>query len=170
MTVLSLAAKNLLVQDKELTPLIGRSQSWGYWIFEDEPTGAKFEKTSKVLIVVSEGDAWAPSNGHNTLWFPTLYVDIWADPTRNANGSVRTPDAKDKIERIARIVDRHFHRVDSADLNGMPIVWGTSEEISAKTGVIVTGSLRGSGNVIYSPIRDAEGAWMGRLTYNIIRP
>ena len=149
--------------------MLARSTKWDTWIFDENPVGSKIENTSKCLIVVTEGEAWSGANDHNTAWFPTLNVDVWADPTRNENGSIKLYDAKTKIERIARVVDRHLNRKHPWE-KGIPLIWGTAEEISAKTGVVVATCLRASGNIVYSPIRDTEGAWMGRITYNISRP
>lgn len=170
MTTLSLAARNLLAQDADLRAMLARSESWDTWIFDENPVGSKIEQTSKCLIVITEGDPWTSANEHNTLWFPTINVDVWADPSRNANKSVKIFDAKTKIERIIRQVDKSMHRVQPSGPDGMPVLWGTAAEISSKTGQLIVDSKRSSGGIIYSPIRDTEGAWMGRATYNISRP
>lgn len=164
MTKLSLGARNLLAQDPDLTALLGRSKSWDTWIFSDKPVGVKVEGTQRCLIVITEPEPWTAPNAHNTLTFPKLYVDIWADPTRNSDGSVKVDDAKDKIEVIVKHVRRHLHTVDMANSNGMPLIWGTAEEIASKTGAVVTASQLLDGPS-YSPIRDSEGSWMGRLTF-----
>ena len=169
MTKLSLSARNLLAQDTAITALLGKSVSWDTWIFDENPLNVHVENNSKVLIVVSEGDPWAPANQDNTMSFPTLIVDIWADPSRNSNKSVRQFDAKDKIEAVKALVDQHFHLVDGARPGGQLHIWGTAAQIASKTGLVVTGSTRASGP-IYSPIRDTDGAWMGRMTYNVNVP
>lgn len=169
MTDLSLAVRNLLAQDIELTALLGKSASWDTWIFDEKPVNVRIENTSKCLIVINESDPWTSPNQHNTLKFPTILVDIWADPTRNPDKSVQKFDAKSKIERIQDFVDHHLHLVDPGDASGGPQVWGTPTQISAKTGVVVTGSQRLSGPV-YSPIRDTVEAWMGRYTYGVNKP
>lgn len=169
MTQLTLAIRNLLAQDEDLKALLGKSASWDTWIFSEEMIGVKVENTSRCLIVVAEEDTWTSPNEHNTMRFPQVFVDIWADPTRNADKSVRTLDAKDKIEAIQPLIDRHLHLVDGGTTEGLPRVWGTAEEIATKTGIVVTGSQRLTGPR-FSPIRDSEGSWMGRYTYGINRP
>lgn len=169
MTQLTLAIRNLLAQDAELRALLGKSASWDTWIFSEELIGVKVEGTQKCLIVVAEDDTWTSPNEHNTMRFPQVFVDIWADPTRNANKSIRQFDAKDKIEAIQPLIDRHLHLVDGANSEGKPRIWGTEEQIANKTGIVVTGSQRLNGPR-YSPIRDSEGSWMGRFTYGINRP
>lgn len=169
MTELSLAVRNLLAQDAGLKALLGKSQSWDTWIFDEKPVNVKVENTGKCLIVVNEEGQWTTPNAHNTMKFPTLLIDIWADPTRNADKSVNRFDAKKKIEDIQNFVDKYLHLVDPGDSNGNPRIWGTSGQMADKTGVVVTGSQRLNGP-IFSPIRDAEEAYMGRLTYGVNQP
>lgn len=166
MTQLSLGIRNLLAQDAELKSLLGRSVSWDTWIFSDDPVGVKVEGTQKCLIVITENGTWSSPNAYNTQRFPRVFVDIWADPTRNANLSVQLPDAKDKIEAIVKVVKRHLHTVDPSRSNGMPLIWGTAEQIADKTGVVVAGSQQLDGPD-YSPIKDSTGSFMGRLTYGV---
>lgn len=169
MTDLSLAVRNLLAQDEGLKLLLGKSASWDTWIFDEKPVNVKVENTSKCLIVINEADPWTTPNQHNTMKFPMIIVDIWADPTRNIDKSVQKFDAKTKIEDIQDFVDKYLHLVEPGDVNGNPQIWGTSAQIAAKTGVVVTGSQRLSGPS-YSPIRDTDEAWMGRYTYGINKP
>lgn len=166
MTQLSLGIRNLLAQDSELKALLGRSQSWDTWIFSDDPVGVKVENTQKSLIVVTENGTWTAPNGHNTERFPRVFVDVWSDPTRNANLGVKVFDAKDKIEAIVKVVNKHLHTVNLSNPQGMPYIWGTAEQIADKTGVVVAGSQQLEGPD-YSPIRDSTGSFMGRVTYGV---
>jgi len=169
MTDLSLAVRNLLAQDQGLRALLGRSQSWDTWIFDEHPVNVKVENTGRCLIVVNEEDTWTTPNQHNTMRFPRLFVDIWADPTRNSDKSIKKFDAKKKIEDIQAFVDKHLHLVDSGTPSGEIYIWGTAEQIASKTGVPITGSQRLDGPT-FSPISNAEGAYMGRLTYGVNKP
>lgn len=166
MTQMTLAARNLLAQDTALTPLLGRSVTWSTWIFEDNPQGVRVENTQKCLIVVGEDRGYTSPNEHNTMRFPRLIIDIWADPTRNEDRSVKVNDAKDKIEAIAKLVNNHFHTVDPGTPQGNIRQWGTAEQIAAKTGVYVAGSVRRE-ELSFSPIKDSEGSFMGRLIYGV---
>lgn len=166
MTALTLAARNQLAQDTALTALLGKSALWDTWIFDERPIGVKIENTQKCLIVVNEEDQADAPNDHNTLLFPSMIVDVWADPTRNDDKSVKVYDAKNKIEAITRLIDRHFHTVDMGTPEGGVLIWGTAEQVTAKTGVVVAASARRSGPT-YSPVRDSEGSFMGRLNYAV---
>lgn len=169
MTVLSVAIRNYLAQDEDLKRLLGRSESWDTWIFSDHPQQVTIENNGRCLVVVTEDDQWASPNQHNTMDFPQVFVDIWADSTRNSDRSVQVFDAKDKILKIKPLIDRHLHLVNLSNPEGLPYMWGTADEILNKTGVIVAGSQRISGPKL-SPVLDSPGAWMGRITYGINLP
>lgn len=166
MTTLSLAARNTLAQDPELKALLGRSVSWSTWIFDEDPLNVHVENTSRSLIVINEGDPWTSSNGHNTMTFPSLVVDIWSDPSRNSDKTVKVSDARTKIFGIKKLVDKHFHLVDSGTSQGLPWIWGTAAQIASRTGVVIAGSHHLSGPS-FSPIRDTDGAYMGRIIYAV---
>lgn len=166
MTKLSLDARNFLAQDTALRALLGRSASWDTWIFSDKPVGVKVEGTQKCLIVINENGGHAAPNEHNTMRFPLMIVDVWADPTRNADGSVKQDDAKDKIEVIFARLKKHFHTVHLSRPNGLPYIWGTDAQITQKTGSIVLGSIQ-LDEPDYSPVLDGNGAWMGRVRYGV---
>lgn len=166
MTRLSLAVRNTLAQDPTLQGLIASSASWDIWIFDEKPVMVKFEQNSSCLIVINEGEPWTSPNEHNRLYFPSLVVDIWADPDRRPDKTILRDNAKDKILTIQRAVDRILHTVDTGGPSGGPIIWGTAEQIANKTGVLVTGSMLLNGPV-FSPIADTEKAWLGRLTYGV---
>lgn len=166
MTALSLAVQRTLARDTELTSLLAKSAILGPWVFDEKPTGAKIERTQKCLIVINEGPQWTSPNTHNTLKFPTLLVDIWADPTRNPDGSVQLEDAKAKIEAIQKQVDRVLNLIDSGTPAGGLWIFGTEAQVTSKTGVAVSESKRSSGPE-YAEVTDSEGSWMGRLTYNV---
>lgn len=166
MTNLSLAVRNTLAQDDRFREWIPKSKNWDIWIFNEKPVMANFEGNGKCLIVVNEGEPWTSPNPHSTLAFPTLLVDIWADPDRKPDGTMARDNAKDKIKEIGRIVKSHLHRVDPGGPDGGFIIWGTAQQIATKTGVLVTES-KLVGGPIFSPISDVEGAWMGRYTFGV---
>ena len=165
-TKLTLDIRNTLAQDLTLTTLLGKSQTWATWIFDESPVGVRIENTSSCLIVVSEDDQYTSPNAHNSMEFPRVFVDIWADPLRNTDRSIRVNDATTKIKNIQRLVDKHLHLVSPSGPLGAPVIWGTASQILAKTGTVVAGSTRLSGPR-FSGVRDSEGTIMGRLVYGI---
>lgn len=170
MTTLTLAIRNELARIPGLTALLAKSASWDTWIFDERPVKAAIEGSQKCMIVVSSDRPYAGANDHNTLRFPQVHIDVWADPTRDAtkeNKPVKIYDAKSKIERIFPFVDKFLHRVDSGTPSGNLLIWGTAAEVASKTGVVVSGSQRISGDIEFSPVRDSEGTMMGRITYGV---
>lgn len=166
MTSLSLNVRNQLARRVSLTALLGSSAHWTTWIFDQRPIGIKVENTQKCMIVVNEFRPFTSPNEHNTMRFPQITIDIWADPTRNSNLSVKTYDADNKIEAIAKEVDAVMHTVDRGTPSGMPIIWGTQAQELAKTGSVIAGSERLDGPD-YSDVKDSEGTRMGRLIYGV---
>lgn len=65
--------------------------------------------TGGKAIVISEQPWWATPDPTNTNEWPTVWVDCYADCTRDGDGLVRATDALDKAKALARIVDRHLH-------------------------------------------------------------
>lgn len=165
MTALTLAITNQLKQDSALTALLGRSVTFPTWIFDEKPF-ARIENSQRALIVINEDNQWAQMNEHNHMRFPRILVDIWADPTRNTDNSVKTYDATRKIEAIVKQVDQTMHTVNLNDGNGNPIIWGTAAQKASFTGQLITGSVHLTGPT-YSDIKDAEGALMGRVAYGV---
>lgn len=165
MTRLSKAVRNLLVADPAIFASVGNDTVWlDGWIFFDN-IYVRLENTQSSAIVITENSSFSAPNPYNTMLFPKLTVDIWSDPTRSADNSIKVQDAKDKIEALHVLIKPHLHTINMHD-QGQTIFWGTPAEISTKTGVAVAGSQQLSGPE-YSPIKNGNGAWMGRFTYGI---
>lgn len=172
-----LAAQRILVQDPNLlaSGLLGSDDTWDKgWVFPEKP-GATIENSQKCAIVITLGSPWTDPNPHNRAEFATLVVDIWADPTRRADKSVRFDDAQDKIVRLTKIVDQSFHIVNNsvpADAPAylgerrMPRIWGTAQQVLDRTGITIVESSRGSGPEM-APMANNPGGYRGRLTYNV---
>lgn len=182
-TRLSVAARNLVIQDTELLALgllggdVGATPVWPVWVWADEPQ-RRIENSQKCAIVFTEGQPWTSRNEHNTAYFPTLVMDIWADPTRNSDRSVKRYDADDKIVTIARSINRLLHTVNNSvpsespawmGAPGMPRIWGTADEISTRTGLLVVSSLQSSGPD-FNDMANNDGGRMGRYVYNVETP
>lgn len=165
MTALSLAARNYLAAQPDVIALLGGDTTWSTWIFEDSPR-VLVENSGSVMIVVSEDGGWAGANEYNTARFPRLLIDIWADPTRNPDGSVRKKDAKKKIDAVYKAVDKCLHLVHKSLPGGLSIQWGTAEQMAERTGLRIDGSVR-SGEPSYDPTFDNEGGYMARVVYNV---
>jgi len=163
MTKLVNAAVDYLTQQISVTNLLG-SDSQGPWIFANTPW-ATIENTGTSMVVITTGNGWG-ANEHNTARFPTLVVDIWSDPTRNADNSVEQKDADDKIENVYLAIDKFFHLVNKSTPSGGAIFWGTASEISSKTGVRIISSVRQNEPQVQDAL-NTEGTLMGSVRYNL---
>ncbi len=176
MTKLSLAARNLLVQDQDIKNAVGTSSMWPQWVFEDRPM-VLLEFSQSVMIVLNEVGSWSASEQNFNVRYPILQVDVWADPTRNSDNTVRMYDAADKIEAVFPFLNRYFNTSTSDVPPDAPAFWGTpggfrrwgtAEEIAIGGGITVLNSEARTSSFDYSDIADIDGGVMGRLTYGLI--
>lgn len=98
------AARRELLAIAEVRGHVG--QSVFKWRLDESISG-----TSGKAIVVSEQAAWATPPERGSSEYPTLWVDCYADPDRNAGGTVATANAEDKALALARVVKRHWHGI-----------------------------------------------------------
>jgi len=160
---LALAATNYLLQQSSVTDLVGEDEA-GPWIFWQAPQ-ATIENTGTSMVVINSVSGWG-SNGHNTARFPQLVVDIWTDPTRNSDMSVRRPDAALKAEAVYVALDKFLHLVNADVPGGGSVVWGTAGEIATKTGVRIISSER-TNEPSVSPAINDEGAVIATVRYDV---
>jgi hypothetical protein len=113
------AARTHLAAQTALTALLGSDSVYATWIFQWEPY-VDFEGTSKVGVVLVARGGWTSRAFHNTASFPRLVVQIFADPTRDANRNVISLDARDKAWKVLEALDRSLHRP-----GGINELWGT---------------------------------------------
>jgi hypothetical protein len=181
-TSLALAARNMLVQLPEVKQLIaerkiGRGTALfnDGWVFADKPYTTIENYSNRALIVVTESGGWTTPNPHNTARFPRLYVDIWASPTRNADGSVKEQDADDLIREVMAAISPYLHLVhgsvptDWPEFFGKPgdfIFWGNAEEMAAHDCPLILGSERQT-EPVFSDVADGEGVRMATYVFNV---
>lgn len=186
MTRLILNARNMLVQVPEVLALIearqiGRGKAFSDgWIFANTPHANIEAKSYQALVVLTFGGTWQEPNGHNTARFPRMYVDVWASPTRKADGTPERADADYLIEDVMAAMLPYLHTVDagvpgSADHDptlpflgrpGQPRMWGTAAQIASRTGSLVMSSEL-LGEPEFSDVRDGNGARMGRYSFGV---
>jgi hypothetical protein len=73
---------------------------------------APIEGSSGTAVVLSSEGGWTGPNTHNTLRFPRLTVNIWADPMRDGGrNSANSGEVMKRAFATYRVVDRYLHRV-----------------------------------------------------------
>lgn len=186
MSRLALNARNMIVQIPGIKAMIadkrigkGKAFTDG-WVFYSMPNATIEDKSYQALVVVTVGGTWQAPNEHNTARFPRLYVDVWASPTRGADKSPLRPDADFLIEDVIEQILPYMHTVDMGvpgspnydptlpylGRPGQPRMWGTAEQIAARTGSLVMSSQL-LGEPDFSDVRDGNGARMGRFTFGV---
>lgn len=84
------------------------------------------EGTSSTAAVISRAGGWAGANLHNTLRFPRISLDIYADPQRDAGNVTDPGEAERRIDATYKIFDTHLHRPQS----GIQM-WGDVRTVAA---------------------------------------
>lgn len=172
MSVLTLAMRNEAVKHSRLTDLLGSSSTWHVWAFDTKPQ-VPIENTQKALIVFVPHGVGVPVNEGTFFKAQRVDIDIWADCTRNQDGSVRVYDADDKIEAITDELNKIFHTVSLSALNpeGYPTKemrrWGSSEDIYNKTAKVILGSTH-TASTAPRDMTDSEGTRMTTLSYDVL--
>lgn len=115
---LTLYVRRELASRPEIAAMVGTSPDWPIWIWRWRPH-EQVEGTGQRAIVISRPRPWAVPNRHNTATFDLVQVDVYADPTRDAEGR---PTKEDAEERALAVCDEirnvmHFPR-------GAEIEWG----------------------------------------------
>lgn len=69
------------------------------------------EGSQSTAAVFSRAGGWAGPNLHNTMRFPRIQLEIFADPLRDTGNRVTDPgEVERRIDAVHKIIDRHLHR------------------------------------------------------------
>ncbi len=100
----------------------------GTFVIDGVPTPGLFQysnwvniggSSSTSCVIDSEG-GWAAANPHNTLRFPRLSINVWADPIRDSiNNNADSGEARRRATQTFWTIDRHLHRAQ-----GGSQIWG----------------------------------------------
>lgn len=77
----------------------------------------RMEGSQKTSIVVAREGGWAAANTHNTLRFPRLVLNVWADPLRDGQNNNVDPRVQSRANACFEIADKYLH------LTGGPERW-----------------------------------------------
>lgn len=65
--------------------------------------------TGGYAVVVSRTGGWAVPDSVKTAEYPKVRLELWADPTRNDDGTIRQADGETKAFGLFRAVDPLIH-------------------------------------------------------------
>lgn len=97
-------AVDTFVIDGKLTPGVFSYRLW-----------TTMEGSQKTSIVLAHEGGWATPNLHNTLRFPRLVLNVWADPLRDAQNNNIDPRVRGRANACYEIVDRFLHMTAGAE-------------------------------------------------------
>jgi hypothetical protein len=120
------------------------------WVFQDFSL-VTVEQTSSVVAVVWYAGGWAGANPHNTMAFPRIGLDLYADPQRVDANATRFAETRLRVVAAYKVIDRHLHMVDGQ------AYWGT---------VRICGSTRLSEPAI-DPVTDTDGVLRLQVFYGV---
>lgn len=116
-------------------------------------TVGTIEGTSKTCAVLTNDGGWAGANLHNTLRFPRLTLNIWADPIRDAGrNATNVNEVMRRSFAVYKVFDRHLHRIGGDDVMFGNVRVITSTRLTEPTII---------------PIPDGDGLVRLQVTYAI---
>jgi hypothetical protein len=83
----TLAAYRHLAGFSDFTSLLGTNSVFPFWLFQHN-LHVVVESTSKEAAVLQVEGNWTSANNHNSARFPRLHLEVYSDPTRDANRNV----------------------------------------------------------------------------------
>lgn len=121
------------------------------WLFQHELWGA-VEGSQATAAVISRAGGWAGPNEYNTLRFPRISLQIYADPLREA-GNVSMPgETWRRVEATFRVFDNLLHRPAPT-----VIMWGSIRTITCTR----------LGEPVVYPVPDTDGMIRLQVFYGV---
>lgn len=158
MTDIVAAARAFLASQQEIYTVLGSDEIWDLWLFQ-ETLYTRVESTQKTACVLKLANGWTAPNAHNTLRFPRLQTDFYADPDRDLGDNNKAPlSAKDKILAAHAVVDRFLH-----DTVNSEIWW---PDINSPYAARIIRSVR-QGELEFNPFSDGDGMQKATVFYAI---
>lgn len=126
------------------------------WIFKWEPRRS-VEGTGLASVVVTKGRTWAGANAHNTLRFPSIQIEVYADQARDTAEAPAFRDAQSRAEDVWAVIDPVLHRPDGGSL-----LWGDGDGL-----LRVVSSKRSSGEPDLAAVPETDGVWRLLMSYAV---
>lgn len=100
-----------LLQFPDVLAVLGTSPEDGSPLLTQHRLYRVMESTQSTAAVVIHAGGWAGPNGHNTMRFPRLSLEITVDPIRDAgNNAIDPGEANRRITKAYKAIDAHLHR------------------------------------------------------------
>jgi hypothetical protein len=152
------AARGYLALQPELYSVLGSSQDWDIWLFQ-EKSYVRVESSQQTACVLKQMGSWTSPNSWNHMRFPRLQVEFWADPDRDEKANNAEPlSAKDKILAAHNVIDNFLHFTMLSEQ------WWP--EISATAPMRILNSTR-QGELEFAEVPDGDGLMRAIVFYAI---
>lgn len=94
----------------DLTSALGVFTDGTPYLFQHD-LWTDLEGSGTTALVIRRGGSWSGGNGNNTLRFPRIAVDLWADPLRDTAGNITAPgEVHRRMEAVYFAFDDKLHR------------------------------------------------------------
>lgn len=114
-----------LTQDDSVTSQLGSFTDATPWIFQDNIYQI-VKGTSKAGLSIATRGGWQPPNLSHTTQFPRLWVGVYSDPSRDAEGNVSRQDATANARAVLAAVALKLHKPDQSPwltVDQMDYIW-----------------------------------------------
>lgn len=130
----------------------------GPYIFQyDDFRGVK--GTGNIALVVSASGSWTTPNQNNTMQFPRILIEAYADVSRDPiTHDMTRPDGQEKAQVLLQVVTKVLHRPQGGGLPGIAV---------GVDGLRVLGSLR-LGEPTYPALPDGDGVIVGTVDFGLV--
>jgi hypothetical protein len=133
------------------------SEDTGRWFLWQWTERAQVQGTGRASVVISVPGSWAGPNTYNTLRFPRVQTEVYADIDRDETRGPYVRTAPKKGEDIWVVLDALLHRPGQRNMH-----WG-----DANGRVRVVSSVRNSGEPDRNEVPDTDGVWRILCSYAI---
>lgn len=152
------AARKYLAQQAAVSAVLGTDNVWDLWLFQDKLL-TRVESSGKIACVLKQKGSWTSPNDHNTMRFPRLITEFYADPDRDSKNNVVTPlSAKDRILAAHEVIDSLLHVVSGHDQ------WWPSQGAAGACRILR--STR-QGELDWFDVKDGDGVLQATVSYAI---
>lgn len=85
----------------------------------------RMEGSESTAVVIAHDGGWAAPNLYNTMRFPRLLLNVWADPRRDEQRNNVDPLVQQRVNGCFEVFDKALHRTAGAE-----VYWGSLRVLS----------------------------------------
>lgn len=78
--------------------------------------GVRMEQSQSTSVVIAHDGGWAAPNLMNSMRFPRLLLNVWADPRRDAMGNASDPLLQRRANACFETFDKYLHCIGGGEM------------------------------------------------------